>query len=239
MRRLALAGLSVSCVLLAVDGPGQQEKIQQAKTEQMDFPSGGLLRLNHSVGNLTIEGLDRPGIAITITKTTKEEYDSAARQKGIKELDQVGMGSERYGNELALNFAFPEYGHFSPPLARRIRFDLECHIYVPRSARLAIDHGEGNIYIEDVTGDIDAAVDKGTILVRLPEQGRHDIDARSKWGSITSDFSGQGRKAWWQVGHQFAGHAEDGAQKLHLRAGYGDIIILKERVPKEAGAKGR
>jgi hypothetical protein len=44
------------------------------------------------------------------------------------------------------------------------------------------------------------------------------------------------RRARWLVGHQFMGHPEGRAQKLGLRAGYGDIIILKERVPKEPKA---
>jgi hypothetical protein len=198
----------------------------------MEFPSGGLLRLNHSVGELTIEGWDQPGVEITTTNTTKEEYDSATRQKGAGELDQVRIASERHEDELVLTTALPLYGHFNPPLPGRARVDLVSHIYVPHGARLAIDHGSGNIYIEDVTGNIEAAIGQGTILLRLPEEGQPDIDARSKWGSVTSDFPGQARKTRWQVGHQFAGHPEGGAQKVRLRAGYGDIIVLKERQPK-------
>jgi hypothetical protein len=239
MWRLALTGLCATSLLLAVDAPGQREKIQQTKTEKMEFPSGGLLRLNHSLGELTIEGWDQPGVEITTTKTTKEEYDSATRQKGAGELDQVRITSERHEDELVVTTALPVHGRFSPPLPNSARIDLVSHIYVPHSARLAIDHGSGNIYIEDVAGNIEAAIGQGTLLLRLPEPGQHDIDARSKWGSVTSDFPGQARKTRWQVGHQFAGHAEGGAQKLLLRAGYGDIIILKERQPKGPEARGQ
>jgi hypothetical protein len=238
MTRLAVTGLCVSCLLLAVDAPGNKEKVRQTKTERMDFPSGGLLRLNHSVGELTIEGWDQPGLEMTVTKTTKEEYDSATRQKGVEELDQVRIAAERHGNELALTTTLPRYGHFMPPLPGSARVDLESHIYVPRGARLAIEHGEGNVYIEEVAGNIDVAVGQGTILLRLPEQGHYDIDARSKWGSVTSDFAGQARRARWLVGHQFAGNEQVG-RKLHLRTGYGDIIILKERKPKGPETRGQ
>jgi hypothetical protein len=222
-----------------VDTPAPKEKIQQTKTERMEFPSGGLLRLNHLLGELTIEGWDQPGVEITTTKFTKEEYGPTARRKGVSELDQVRLASQRQEDELALTLGFPEYGHFSPPLPGKTRFDLESHIYVPRNTRLAIDHGRGNIYIEDVVGNIDAGIGQGTILLRLPEQGRYDIDAHSNWGSVTSDFPGHGRKARWQVGHQFAGHPEGNAQKLRLRAGYGDIIILKEHKPNGPGVASR
>lgn len=241
MWRLVLAGLGVSCLFLpaAVDTPDHKENLQQTKTERMDFPPSGLLRLNDLAGDLTIEGWDRPGVEITTTKTTKEEYDSATREKGASELDQVRLRSERHGDELVLTLTFPRHGHFSPLLPGRTKFDLVSHIYVPRNAGLAIDHGVGNIYVEEVTGNIEAAIRQGTILLRLPDEGRYDIDARSKWGSVTSDFPGQARKAHWQLGHQFAGHPEGGAQKLLLRAGYGDIIILKERKPKGPEAKGQ
>jgi hypothetical protein len=241
MWRLVLAGLGVSCLSLpaAVDTPSPKENLQQAKTERMDFPSGGLLRLNGFPGDLTIEGWDQPGIEITTTKTTKEEYDSSTREKGAAVLDQVRLRSERHGDELVLTLTVPRNGHFSPPLPGRTRFDLVSHIYVPHSARLAVDHGSGNLYVEDVAGNIEAAIRQGTILLRLPDQGQYDIDARSKWGSVTSDFPGQMRKTRWQVGHQFIGHPEGGAQKLNLRAGYGDIIVLKERKPKGPEAKGQ
>jgi hypothetical protein len=231
MWRLALAALGVSYLLLAVDAPGQKEKLQQTKTERMDFTSGGLLRLNDLAGVLTIEGWDQSGVEITTTKTTKEEYDSATREKGVAELNQVRLAIERHRDELVVTATIPRHGHFKPPLPGGTRVDLVSHVYVPHSARLAVDHGSGNLYIEDVAGGIEAAIGQGTILLRLPGQGQYAIDAKSKWGRVTSDFSGQERKAWWQVGHQFVGHPEGSAQKLRLRAGYGDIIVLKERVP--------
>lgn len=232
MWRLALAGLSVSCLLLAVDATGQKEKVQQTKTERMDFPSGGLLRLNGLSGDLVIEGWEQPAIEITTTKTTREEYDAATREAGVAELDQVHVTSERHENEIVVTATIPRYGHFSPPLRSSTRADLVSHIYVPHGARLAIDHGSGNLYINDVNGNIEADVGQGTILLRLAGEGQYEIDARSKWGSVTSDFPGSERKAWWLIGQHYTGHPEGRAQKLQLRAGYGDIIILKERVPK-------
>ena len=236
MWRLTLAAFGVTGLLLAVEAPGQKEKVKQTKTERMDFPSGGVLRLSGLSGDLTIEGWDRPTTEIRTTKTTREEYDAATRQKGVAELDRVEIASEHHENEIVVRVTNPRYGHFKPLLPGGTRVDLDSHIYVPHSARLVIDHSSGNLYIEDVSGNIDASAGQGTMLVRLAEDGQYDIDARSKFGSVTSDFPGMARRARWLVGHQFMGHPEGHAQKLGLRAGYGDIIILKERVPKEPKA---
>ncbi|HEY7391045.1 MAG TPA: hypothetical protein VH640_21185, partial [Bryobacteraceae bacterium] len=147
------------------------------------------------------------------------------RQKGVQELDQVRVATTRKGNVLMLRETYP----------RRKRFYLETHISVPRNARVEIG-GSGDLYIQGVTGAIDAKLSHGTMVLRLPEKGRYGIDAGSKFGSVTSDFAGKERRRPWVVGHEFSGAANAGAQKLRLRAGYGDVIILKIRQPEYPAA---
>ncbi len=66
--------------------------------------------------------------------------------------------------------------------------------------------------------------------MRVPE-GMYAIDARSKLGAVNSDFPGSGRQLqWWKVkrpGQAFTASASGSAQKMFLRASYGDIVILK------------
>lgn len=63
---LALIGLGISCMVLADDE--SQHFVQVTKTERLDFPSGGLLRLKNSIGQVTVEGWDRPDVELTTTK---------------------------------------------------------------------------------------------------------------------------------------------------------------------------
>src|SRR5580704_17744521 len=42
------------------------------KTERFDFPAGGTLRLKNSIGELTVEGWDQPGIEITTIKSPRK-----------------------------------------------------------------------------------------------------------------------------------------------------------------------
>jgi hypothetical protein len=233
MRKIALLGFCLSLTLAADEAADHY--VRQTKTEQMDFPTGGLLRVNRAIGDLTIEGWDQPGIEITTTKTTELEFDPQNREKGAQELEQVHITPERKGNELTLTENYPRHGRFLF-LPGTTNFDLETHIFVPRNARLEVE-GSGDLYIHNITGAIDADVSHGTIVLRMPVQGQYDIDAKSKLGSVTSDFPGKEQRTTWLVGHDFTAPANDRGQKLHLRAGYGDIIILKIRQPEEPAPK--
>jgi hypothetical protein len=65
----------------------------------------------------------------------------------------------------------------------------------------------------------------------LPPEGLYAIDAKSDIGGLVSDFPGRVRRRRWLVGHQFVQETSRGAHKLYLRAGFGDIAILKIRTP--------
>jgi hypothetical protein len=229
MRKFAVLGLLAAFPLLADD---TREQVHVSKTEHMDFPAGGLLRLNDIIGDLTIESWDQPGIEITTRKTTKAEYDARNKQKGAEDLDQVRITTERHEGELVLTF--PRYGHF---LIRpgSTRFELETHIFVPHDARLAI-HGSGQLYIDNVAGAMDIELSNGTMVLHLPEHGHYDIDARTKWGNVNNDFAGEEERTRWLVGHRVEEQSEGAAQKLHLRVGYGDIVLVKIRRPQAPAA---
>lgn len=219
MLRIAALGFCLSCLLLAEDANLQQVKI--SKTEHIDFPSGGLLSLHGEFTSVTIEGWGQPGVEITTTKTTHDEFLPATRQQATADLDLIHLATDRHGNELTLTATLPHKAHAY----------LDAHIFVPRNARLAVD-GSGQLYIDDISGEIQSHLDHGTMVVHLPEQGHYDIDARAKWGTVNSDFPGELRRTRWLIGHSFVYEPTASAQQLHLRAGYGDIVIVKIETPR-------
>ena len=120
-----------------------------SKTERMDFPSGGTLRLTNSIGVLTVEAWDRPDVEITTIKSTKVAYDAREREKATHELDRVRVTAERRGDELVITTDFPRYRAFPPyPLAGETNFDLEYRIKAPSTARLIADHDVGEVNID-------------------------------------------------------------------------------------------
>jgi hypothetical protein len=175
--------------------------------------------LNDAIGDVRIEAWDQPGVEMHTNFSSE---------------DQVRIAAETHSSELTLNTIYPRRKRLGivprPPSGY-----FETHIYVPRDARLKI-HGSANVYIDTIAGAIDADIAQGTVLLRIPEQGRYDIDARTKLGSITSDFPGVKRRTHSLMGHTYEDQSSADAQTLHLRVGYGDITILKSRQPRVPAA---
>lgn len=225
IRVLAVVGFGTSGLLLAADEPKQ--KVQVSKTERMDFPSGGALRLTKSSGVLTVEAWDRPDVEITTIKSTKAENDAREREKATHALDAVRVAAERRGDELVIT-TFPRHWTFS-------RFDLEYRIKAPGAAKIIADHDVGDVNIDGLAGDIHVTLLQGEIMLHLPQEGRYSINARSDFGNVNSDFPGPEQRRWWLIGHRIASENSPAANKLDLKVGFGDIVILKTRVPTPPG----
>jgi hypothetical protein len=233
-----LIGLGLCCLLRASDStpkasleapPQLPQKLQVSNTERSDFPSGGTLRLKNSIGELTIEGWDQPGLEITTIKSSKVGVEGPERAKAVKLLDNVKIVTERKGDEVTVSTSFPKHSKIARPFLGMTDFDLEYRIKVPRNAKLTVEHTQGDVHIDDVSGEIHATADRGLITVHVPD-GQHAIDAKTKIGAVNSDFLGDEKSKKW-LGHTFLAGAPADAQKIFLRANYGDIIVLKMNQP--------
>jgi hypothetical protein len=232
----AVFGLCVACLLFGDDaGP---RKVEVSKTEKVDFAANGTLRMENSTGELTIEGWDQPGVEITTTKSSKEEYLPADRAKAAQELDRVRISTKRNGDDLVVTTEYPRHRAFPyvTPLQTVINFDLEYVIKVPRNAKLIVKHDDGEVHVDDVTGNIQVTARQGLIALRLTSEMPPSIDAKSYIGTVNSDFAGKETLQPLHFGHAFvegAASAPNAAgQNLHLKIGFGDIVILKVHQPK-------
>lgn len=232
MQIWAIIGFGTAGLLLTAGEPKQ--RVQVSSTERVDFPSGGTLRLANSIGALTVEAWDRPDVEITTIKSTKAEYEARDREKATQELERVYVASQRRGNELVITTDFPRYRIFPPPypLGGKANFNLEYRIKAPSTARLIADHDVGEVNIDGLAGDIEVTLLQGEIMLHLPEEGRYNIHAKSDLGGVKSDFPGQEKRTLWLIGHRIVNENAPGAHTLNLKVGFGDIIILKTRVPK-------
>jgi hypothetical protein len=235
MRIVALIGFGAGCLLAAASEPRQ--KAQVTRTERIDFPAGGTLRLPNSIGVLTVEAWDRPDVEITTIKSTKVEYDAHEREIAAHQLESVSVVAERRGNELVVTTNCPRHWPFPPPnildaFTKEAEFDLEYRIKAPATARVVADHNVGEVNIDGFTGDIQVTLRKGEIMLHLPEEGRYDIHAKSKFGDVNNDFPGEEKRRWWVFGHRIVHEDSPAPHKLDLRVKFGDIVILKTHVPK-------
>jgi hypothetical protein len=231
----AVLGFGATCLLFSADQP--REKVQVSKTERMDFPPGGTLRLTNSIGVLTVEAWDRPDVEITSIRSTKGEYNAGEREKATHQLDKVSLAVERRGDELVITTTFPRYGTFPPsyPLAGEANLDVEYRIKVPSTARLIANHDVGDVNVDGLVGDMQVTLLQGQILLHLPEEGQYDIHAKSDCGNVNSDFPGQKKRAWFLT-QRAASEDSPAAHKLNLKVVFGDILILKTRVPRPPGS---
>jgi hypothetical protein len=225
MKRTLMVLLGFVCLLFADDEVKQ--KVQVTHTETVALPAGGQLRLVNSIGELTVEGWDRPDVEITTIRSTSAEYASRDREKASRELDRVKVSVAPQGADLVITTVYPRRRRLSPArlLGPATGFDLEYRIKAPRTAALAVDHATGEVHVTDMTADIRATVRDGLITLNLPQAGLYDIDAKSKIGEVISEFPGH-RERKRLFGHQFF-QGTPAPHKLYLRVGFGDIIIFK------------
>jgi hypothetical protein len=227
-----IAGLSFCCLLHATGHPehtGAAQKVAVTKTEHADFPAGGTLHLKNSVGDLTIEGWDEPGMEITTIKSSKVAVEGMEKDKAVKLLDSVKITTERKGDEVIVSTAFPKHGKIARPFQGFTDFDLEYVIKVPRAAKVTVEHTMGEVHIDEIGGEIHAIDGMGLIGVRVPD-GQYAIDAMTKIGAVNSDFPGTEQSRKW-IGQTFLGDAKTAPQKLFLRIKYGDIIVMRMHQP--------
>ena len=238
--KLAAIGLGTGCLLCrrrSTESRADQSepKVQvTSKTEHIDFPSGGTLRFKNSVGVLSVEAWDRPDVEITTIKSTRVETDAGKHDKAMRDLDRVSITTERRGDELVVTTEFPAHRPFRLPypLSGEISFNLEYRVKAPATARIIADHTLGQVNIDGLIDDIQVNLAQGEILLHLPEDQKYNIHAQSDFGNVNSDFSGQEKRTGWLLGHRSVDENSGAPHKLNLRVGFGDIVILKIRVPK-------
>ena len=217
-RRIAVFTCALSFLAPAEDGPRQI--VELTKTEHADFVPGGTLRVEDSVDELILQGWDRPDVEITATVSSGFALAPRKREKAANQLGQVKVTAQRRGDELVVSTMLPSKHRRLGDLY------LRCQISLPRTARVVVRHQSGEVHVTDIIGDLDIRVPRGLISLSLPDRP-YDIDAKSDFGSVTSYFPGHAQRRFWLTGHQFLQNAPSGAAKLHLRAGYGDIEIMK------------
>lgn len=217
MNRIVITTLVFGLQLFAQDGikrPGQV-----TTTDRIAFAPGGTIRLTTKSSNLFVEAWDRPEVEITTIKSGKN----------AKCLDDVRVITDRRSDtELAI----------STPV--KCGAKIEQHVNAPRDSHLVIQHGAGYLMVSRISGDIEATSRSGDIVLMLPDPGPYSIDAKSKFGSVTSDFAGTSHRKKL-LGEQFASANSTPSRRIFLRIGFGGITIkevpLTPAAPVPAGAQ--
>jgi hypothetical protein len=181
---------------------------------------------------LSVDGWDEPQVELTITKTTDRFYKPAQQEEAKRRLDLIKVVTERRSEtELSISTSRTSRGGtWSPPLppTTKAGVTVDYQIHVPRDSRLVIHHDTGYVAVSGVAGDIEVRSHTGDMIVMLPTPGQYSIDAKSRLGSITSDFVGASLSQF-VLGTRFVHPGEGPSRRVYLRMGSGSITI--KRIP--------
>jgi hypothetical protein len=227
-------GLWISAVHLraasTVTETEPKNSFEVTRTERVPFVPGGTIRLNDSYGYLSVDGWDEPEVEITVIKSTERFYERSESERAQARLGRIEVKTvHRSDRELAITtMRAPSKSEWLPPFRRTTEagITVEYRIRVPRSSHLAIHHDNGYVWVSDVTGEIEVHSHTGDMVVMLPDPGSYAIDAKTRVGSISSDFEGR-HKSEFLLGTHFAFAGETPLRRIHLRMGRGSITVLK------------
>lgn len=220
---IVLGSVGIALPLLAESG--NPKLIEITNTQQVPFQPGGTIHIDHSSGYLSVEGWDRPEVEITVVKSLDKLYEPKNQGQANKRAEAVRVTAERKSDtDLEISTARPHYSRWTHPLGSDGGVKVEYQIHAPRNSKLVIHHEGGDVLVNNVTADIEATGSTGELVVLLPETGKYAIDAKSKLGTVSSDFDGDFHHVHW-VGVRYADDAPAPAHKIFLRMGVGGITI--------------
>jgi len=217
---LALGALATTLPMSAEN----QHPVQVSSMERVDFPPGGTVHINGSYGHLVMEGWDRPEVEIAVTK-------SGARSDSVRLVTNRGSDAELTITTTLASRHGDWFPFLPPTTAAGVTTEYEIH--VPRDTRLAIHNRAGYVFVNGVAGDIEASVSRGDIMLMLSDSGTYSIDAKTKFGTVSSDFDGP-VVSRHLVGQQLGKTLGPPSQHLYLRMGFGGITV--KAVPREGEA---
>jgi hypothetical protein len=222
MNTLVITTLVFGFQLFAQDGIKQP--VQATSTDRVNFAPGGVIRLNTSSSNLFVEAWDQPDVEVTTIKSSRR----------ARCLDDVRVVTDRRSaTEVAISTTVPSGNFFAHPWGLKCGATIEQHVRAPRDSRLVIHHGAGYVLVSRISGEIEASSRSGDIVLMLPDTGPYSIDAKSKFGSVTSDFVGTAHREKL-IGEQFASAIRSPSRRIYLRIGFGGITIKEVPSTPEA-----
>ena len=225
MRKIAVITLAFAVRGMSVQPLFAQQVsplYQQTNTEHVALAAGATIRINDSFGELDIEGWNQPDVEVTVIKTLP--YDSK-ESKSRKDLDVVKVATERKSdNEVVISTTVASHGGWlSSVVKAKTDVWVEYHIRAPRDSKLVVRHDRGTVQVNNMAAGIDADSGGGDMVVILPDPGTRSVDARTKIGSVVSDF-GETHRAHL-VGESLVTANGSSSPVVRLRMGRGGITV--------------
>jgi hypothetical protein len=236
---VVLFGLGGLGTTVPLHGEQEFKQTQVTSTERVSFAPGGTIHVNHSYGDLNVDGWDRPEVEVTVTKSLNRFGESKIQDQDKSRLASIQVTTAQGSpTELTISTMLASrHSKWSPPLPSTTTagVGLEYAIHVPHDSKLVIHHGIGSVSVAQVTGDVEATCGRGDILLWLLPGGSYAIDAKVKFGHVSSVLEGSALNQYL-IGQRFRRADSPSSHRLHLRMGFGGITI-QEIAPEAIGPR--
>lgn len=190
------------------------------KSEPRAYPTDGLsrVRIELSVGEMTIEGSDSDKVRLTLVLHCKRGGGWCEEK-----ADEVEIDARRRGDELVIEI--DDAWGAGDWWGDRDGWHVEALLQVPADLALDVEMGVGELEVTDMRGDLDVSLKIGEASVRMPEASVRRVYGSVGIGEATIDsargvetVSGLiGRKVRWSEGV--------GRSRVEVSVGIGELSL--------------
>ena len=197
--------------LLALTVYAQTAGIDASQGLQMEFPTGGQLRIENVLGRVTAESWSQKYVSVT-----------ASGEAGRSRLSSVVIENGNQGFTIRVR---------RRPGAQVSPIDLS--VKFPESARVEIETRDGGVSLKGVPSSVTVKSFAGDLNVELPESANADIIARTTKGLVKSELS----QPLSENGHLLQTRLGNGARTLRLNSESGNITFSVLSNSRDLGAE--
>ncbi len=178
----------------------------------------GTLYVETRIGDVKVEGWDKPDVEIEAEKVVQAGSEARARRL----FDQIKIQLTENGEEVFLRTLYP------PRRPWRLfrgatKLSANLRIRMPYEAKLTLKCVDGDVRVRGIVGNQRIRVSYGDVEVSVPSVDRlHSLDARSFLGYVQSDLHGENSAGW---GRRVSFFNTDGQQDIHVRVRMGGVYV--------------
>ncbi len=225
---LAAMGSVALAKAAATTAPARAEtkkKLETRTKQTIEFDAGGEIRLENTIGDVSVVGWDKSEVELVVSKATKKYYASDEEEKALKQLERFSVTLTKEDERRLLVSVAPARSLLGQLLnGAATNLELSFTLRVPKTSNLRVAHRGGDLRLKNIVGDISVSNRAGDVSVALSGDEKYAIDAKSRIGEVRSAFR---RKKEPRAGTTSRPADADRAYKVRLRVGVGEIRVEK------------
>ncbi len=175
-----IAAVTVECV------PARAEEFSQKSAYAARLFTAGTLLIDTRMGDLQIDGWDRPRVEVEAEKVV--EAGTAEKAKRLYELVKIRL--EGQDKQVRLATIYPPRS-LRRPFRGESKISVNFHIRMPYDANLSLHCVDGDVRVAGIVGSEQLFVHYGDVEINVPDIYRvRSLEAHTWLGYVESDLHG-------------------------------------------------